>query len=157
MAWWNEVSRMIFPYNIEIQNELDSLCKITTSDFSGLAWIEQHDNRIRWLYVSGNSNDRFKRLALKPGRGLAGLVLKLGRPIIIDMSTPDLERIHLQQEYSIMLVEDLHAVIAVPIKIKDEKRGVLLIGNRSERYYEENDLHMITNWIERLEMLLQHT
>jgi nitrogen regulatory protein A len=146
---------MIHPYNEEIQEELDSLCKITTSDFSGLAWIDQHDNRIRWLYVSGNSNERFKRLALKPGRGLAGLVLKLGRPIVIDTSMPDSERIRLHHDYSIMLVEDLHAAIAVPIKIQDETLGVLLIGNRSERYYEENDLHLISNMIERFEFLLQ--
>jgi nitrogen regulatory protein A len=146
---------MIHPYKEEIQDELDSLCKITTSDFSGLAWIDEHDNRIRWLYVSGNSNERFKRLALKPGRGLAGLVLKLGRPIIIDTSMPDSERIRLQHDYSIMLVEDLRAAIAVPIKIQDEAQGVLLIGNRSERYYEENDLHLISNLIERFEQLLQ--
>jgi nitrogen regulatory protein A len=146
---------MIYPYNEEIQDELDSLCKITTSDFSGLAWIDQHDSRIRWLYVSGNTNERFKRLALKPGRGIAGLVLKLGRPIIIDACMSDLELSRVQYDYPIMLVEHLHAVIAVPIKIHDETRGVLIIGNRSERYYEENDLHLISNLIERFEQLLQ--
>jgi nitrogen regulatory protein A len=146
---------MIYPYNEEIQEELDSLCKITTSDFSGLAWIDQHDSRIRWLYTSGNSNERYKRLALKPGRGLAGLVLKLGRPIIIDAGMNDLEQSRVQYDYPIMLVEHLHAAIAVPITVHDETRGVLLIGNRSERYYEENDLHLISNLIERFELLLQ--
>jgi nitrogen regulatory protein A len=150
---------MIYPFmegnqNQEIQEELDSLCKITTSDFSGLAWIDQHDSRIRWLYVSGNRNERYKRLALKPGRGLAGLVLKLGRPIIIDGGITDLELSRVQYDYPIMLVEHLHAAIAVPLKIQDETRGVLLIGNRSDRYYEENDLHLISNLIERFELLL---
>jgi nitrogen regulatory protein A len=146
---------MIYRYNEEIQDELDSLCKITASDFSGLAWIDQHDSRIRWLYASGNSSERFKRLALKPGRGLAGLVLKLGRPIIIDAGMTDLELSHVQYDYPIMLVEHLLAAIAVPITVLDETRGVLLIGNRSERYYEENDLHLISNLIGRFELLLQ--
>jgi nitrogen regulatory protein A len=146
---------MIYSYNEEIQDELDALCKITASDFSGLAWIDKHDSRIRWLYASGNSSERFKRLALKPGRGLAGLVLKLGRPIIIDAGMTDFEISRVQYDYPIMLVEHLHAAIAVPIKIQDETRGVLLIGNRSERYYEENDLHLISNLIERFELLLQ--
>jgi nitrogen regulatory protein A len=140
--------------NQEIQEELDSLCKITTSDFSGLAWIDQHDSRIRWLYVSGNSNDRYKRLALKPGRGLAGLVLKLGRPIVIDAGMTDLELSRVQYDYPIMLVEHLQAAIAVPITVLNETRGVLLIGNRTDRYYEENDLHLISNLIERFELLL---
>jgi nitrogen regulatory protein A len=146
---------MIYPYNEEIQEELDSLCKITTSDFSGLAWIDQHDSRIRWLYTSGNSNERFKRLALKSGHGLAGLVLRLGRPITVDTSMPELERKRLQHDYSIMLVEHLHAAFAVPIQFHGETRGVLLIGNRSERFYEKNDLHLISNRIERFERLLQ--
>jgi nitrogen regulatory protein A len=151
---------MIYPImegnqNQDIQDELDSLCKITTSDFSGLAWIDQHDSRIRWLYVSGNSNERYKRLAQKLGRGLAGLVLRLGRPIIIDAVTNDKELSRLQHDYPIMLVEHLHTALAVPIKLQDETRGVLLIGNRSDRYYEENDLNLISNLIERFELLLQ--
>jgi nitrogen regulatory protein A len=146
---------MIYPYNVEIQDELDTLCKITTSDFSGLAWIDQHDSRIHWLYASGNSNERYKRLALKSGRGLAGLVLKLGRPIIIDAGMSDIELSRVQYDYPIMLVEDLQSAIAVPIKIQDEPHGVLLIGNRSERYYEENDLLLISNLSERFELLFQ--
>jgi nitrogen regulatory protein A len=145
---------MIYPYNEELQDELDSLCKITTSDFSGLAWIDQHDSRIRWLYASGNNDERFKRLALKPGRGLAGLVLKLGRPIIIDTSLADFELSRVQYDYPIMLVEHLRAAIAVPLKVHDETRGVLLIGSRSERCYEENDLQLLSNSIERFERLL---
>jgi nitrogen regulatory protein A len=149
---------MVYPFieeNQEIQDELDSLCKITSSDFSGIAWIDQHDSRIRWLYASGNSNERFKRLALKSGRGLAGLVLKLGRPIIIDAGMTDFELSRVQYDYPIMLVEHLHAALAVPIKVHAETRGVLLIGSRSDRYYEENDLHLISNLIEAFELLLQ--
>jgi nitrogen regulatory protein A len=146
---------MIYPYNEEIQDELDSLCKITTSDFSGLAWIDQHDSRIRWLYASGNSSERYKRLALKSGRGLAGLVLKLGRPIIIDAGTTVLELARIQYDYPIMLVEHLHTAIAIPICLNNETRGVLLIGNRTDRLYEENDLQLVTNLVERFEFLLQ--
>ncbi|MEX2461592.1 MAG: GAF domain-containing protein [Paenibacillaceae bacterium] len=146
---------MMYPYNEDIQNELDALCKITSSDFSGLAWMDDQDSRIRWLYASGNSNERFKSLALKPGYGLAGLVLKLGRSVIIDLSTEVLERNRLQHDYSIMLIEHLQSAIALPITIHDEARGVLLIGNRTDRYYEENDLHIILNANRQFEYLLQ--
>ncbi|QGQ98714.1 GAF domain-containing protein [Paenibacillus psychroresistens] len=160
MAWWNEVRQMIYPsmeenVDQEIQQELDSLCKITTSDFSGLAWIDLQDSRIRWLYVSGNTNERYKRLAQKLGRGLAGLVMKLGRPIIIDAVMNEKELSRLQHDYPIMLVEHLHTALAVPIKLQDETRAVLLIGNRSDRYYEDNDLHLVSNLIDRFEQLLQ--
>jgi len=146
---------MIYPYNEEIQVELDSLCKLTSSDFSGLAWVDQHDSRIRWLYASGNSNERYKHLAQKPGRGLAGLVLKLGRPVIVDAGKTDIELAQLQHQYPIMLVEHLHTAIAVPLTLKDETRAVLLIGSRTERSYKENDLQLVSNQVERIEWLLQ--
>jgi nitrogen regulatory protein A len=144
---------MIYQYKEEIQYELDQLRSVTSSDFSGLAWIEHHDSRIRWLYASGNSNERYKKLALKPGRGLAGLVIKLGRNVIVDAAMQNLER--LRQDYSIMLVEQLLSVIAVPITIRFETCGVLLIGERTERFYEKNDLYLITNLADRIALLLQ--
>ncbi|MEX2462352.1 MAG: GAF domain-containing protein [Paenibacillaceae bacterium] len=146
---------MVYPNHEVIQNELDSLCKATTSDFSGIAWMDHHDGRIRWLYASGNRNEQFKRLALKPGRGLAGLVLKLGRPFVIDCGMEELERKRLQHDYSIMLVEQLHTAIALPIKIHDETRAVLLIGNRSDRCYEPNDIQLFSSLSARFEHLLQ--
>jgi len=39
-----------------------------------------------------------------------------------------------------MTVEKLHTVIAVPVLIQFEIRGVLLVGNRHLRFYEKNDL-----------------
>jgi len=143
---------MIYEYKVEIQTELDQLSVVTSSDFSSLAWMDPHDNRIHWLYASGNSNERFLKLALKPGHGLAGLVIKLGRPIVVDAAKPDLER--LRQEYSIMQLEQLRSSIAVPITMRYETCGVLLIGDRTERFYNENDLLIITSSAGQLSLLL---
>jgi nitrogen regulatory protein A len=144
---------MIYQYNEEIQFELDQLRSVTSSDFSGMAWIEHHDSRIRWLYASGNSNERYKKLALKPGRGLAGLVIKLGRHVIVDAAMQNLER--LRHDYSIMLVEQLLSAIAVPITIRYETCGVLLIGDRTERLYETSDLYPIIHSADLLALLFQ--
>lgn len=139
---------MIYPDKEGIQDELDLLRKMTFSDFSGMAWMELHDHRIRWIFASGNSNLRYKDLALKPGRGLAGLVIKLGRPVIIESTINNDERI--KHEYSIMLVEQLQSAIAVPMTIRNEVRGVLLIGNRTERVYHQDVLSAVMIIADRL-------
>ena len=139
--------------NQHIQAELDLLCKNTASDFSGLAWLDTFDSRIRWLYASGNSNERFRRLAVKSSRGLAGLAIKLGRPIIIDANLTEIELARVQYDYPIMLVERLRSAIAVPIKVRDEMRSVLLIGNRSDRIYEESEINIVIKSSERFALL----
>jgi nitrogen regulatory protein A len=140
---------MISPFQEVIQFELDQLRKVTSSDFSGIAWIDERDNRIRWLYASGNLNERYKKLALKPGRGLAGMVIKLGRPLVIDAKTLEVEILRMQHDYPIMLVEQLRCFIAVPITIHIETLGVLIIGHRTERFYDKNVIVPLTNLADR--------
>lgn len=133
------------PWKNEIRPHLDQIRATTDSDFAGLAMEEQYHRRIRWLAASGNRDDRYAELLIRPGRGLSGLVLKLGRPVIVDAAMPVSERERLRPDYSIMLVEQLIAAIAVPLAIQDEIRGVLLIGNRSERLYGDSQLQLVTN------------
>jgi nitrogen regulatory protein A len=141
---------MIAPWKKEIQPQLDQIRASTGSDFSGIAMEEQYHHRIRWLAASGNCNERYSELAIRPGRGLAGLVIKLGRPVIVDAAMPASERERLRPDYSIMLVEHLQAAIAVPLALQDEISGVLLVGSRSERLYEDHQLHLVMNAAERL-------
>lgn len=138
-----------------IQLQLDRLRAATSSDFAGLAWLEQQDNRIRWLFVSGNLGERYKKLALKPGRGLAGHVIRLGRPVIVDAAMPDEERQRLRHEYSIMPVEQLQSLLAVPVAVGDETRGALLIGNREAGSFAEVDLTVTIQTADRLASHMQ--
>ena len=42
----------------------------------------------KWKYVSGNTNERYKLIILRKGRGLAGTVMKTGkRMVIADVDT----------------------------------------------------------------------
>ena len=146
---------MIYPERHEIQDELELLRKITLSDFSGVAWMDRHDHRIRWLFASGNNSLRYRDLALKPGRGLAGLVIKLGRPVIIDSTMANYDRI--KHDYSIMMVEHLQSAAAVPLAIQNEVHGVLLIGSRTMRIYHKNDVMAVTSVADRLVILFMQT
>ncbi|WP_181909349.1 GAF domain-containing protein [Paenibacillus taihuensis] len=141
---------MSAPWKKEIQSQLDQIRTSTDSDWAGFAMEEQYHRRIRWLAASGNSNERYAELVIRPGRGLSGLVIKLGRPVIVDARMPASERERLRPDYSIMLVEQLQAAIGVPLTIQDEIRGVLLVGNRSERLYEDNHLHLVKHAAEHL-------
>lgn len=118
----------------DFQEELDALRESEGYDFAGIALYEQHSTSapIKWRYVSGNLNDRYKLIILRKGRGLAGMVMKTAkRMIIADVSqslSPE-ERFN----YPILSSEKLTAVVAIPLCFQQQIYGVLLLGQRNEK------------------------
>lgn len=137
---------------LKIEEQLDSLRNITCSDFSALACFDHRKNRIQWKYVSGNLNNRYKQMVKRLGHGLSGLVVRFGRHIIIDGTDPAIHRKRL--EYPIMLSENLHSALAVPVTLKGNIRGVLLIGSRTIRVYTEKEMKLTYNASKEIALLL---
>lgn len=98
-------------------------------DFAGVALYEHHMTSapIKWHYVSGNLNDRYKMIILRKGRGLAGMVMKTGKRMIIadvvaSLSPED------KIKYPILIAENLTAMVAIPLCYNNQVYGVLLLG-----------------------------
>jgi len=125
--------------NIHYQSVLDSMRAEEGFDFAGIAFYEQasHASPIKWCYVSGNLNERYKLIVLRKGKGLAGNVMKTGKRMVIEdvadtLSTQD------QHKYPIVLCEQLTAMIAIPLWYDRKVYGVLLLGQRNHRPLPKN-------------------
>lgn len=138
---------------MHMKDELESLRDLTSSDFSALAWIESNERHIRWIYASGNLNERYKQIVLKLGRGLSGAVIRLGRSVVLDETIPDTNRI--RNECPIMLAEHLQSAIAVPVTMAAKTCGVLLVGSRSVRVYSSKEINAVENAAKRISLLMQ--
>lgn len=116
------------------QENIDRIRLEQGFDFAALAFNESAStySPIKWQYVSGNNNDRYKLIILRKGRGLAGNVMKTGKRMIIanvDMAlTPD-EKV----KFPILLSENLTAVIAIPLWYQQQVYGVMLFGQRNHK------------------------
>ncbi|WP_054635818.1 GAF domain-containing protein [Thalassobacillus sp. C254] len=88
-----------------------------------------------------------KNICKRNGSGLAGVIFTAGRPFRLDNENPNLERKRL--ESPIMLAENLFAAAAVPIKMNDKVKGILLVGSRAERLYTKSDLSHMTKTAEK--------
>jgi nitrogen regulatory protein A len=131
----------------QIQEDLDGLRVRVKVDFLALAMAEP-DGQIRWAYASGNRNDRFKRIVLRQGKGIAGRVISLGRPVAVDGIVPragDDPR-----DYPILLAEGLCCAVAVPVLCGQRVRGVLMMANRSQRCFTPNDVDAVLGLADRL-------
>ncbi|KIX91777.1 NreA [Staphylococcus microti] len=115
----------------DYQNELDRLRLRYQFDFAGIALpTEDHvGTKIKWRYVSGNLNERYQRIELRYGRGVAGNVMKTGKPMIIT----DANEQQIQSalfNYPILISEQLTSMIAIPLWHNHRVKGVLLFGQR---------------------------
>jgi nitrogen regulatory protein A len=137
-----------------VQNELDRFRQIVGADFAALACEEKCDAGVvvRWKYASGNRNNRYQRIVLRPDKGFAGKVMRLGRPVTMEFIAP--KSGDDPREYPILLAEGLRSLVGVPVYGSGRIQGVLLIGCRTSREFTESDIRTITQLALELEQHL---
>lgn len=122
---------MIDEQNFDFQLAIDTLRERFKFDFVSIALVQSAANQfvLRWQYVSGNLNNRYKRIVLHSGKGIAGRVFKTGKSMIIPNVKTELESNDLFN-YPILVSEQLQSVCAVPLWREGRVLGVLLVGFR---------------------------
>lgn len=121
-------------------------------DFCSLGLLEGYDRNLKWKLAAGNVNDRFLAIAERPGRGFSGSVLKVGRPM--QMNVQELIASRQLHEYAILLAENLRSAYAIPLIIGSQVMGVLLAGERKRRFYRPEERNCLSLAGERITKIL---
>ena len=125
-----------------LEDGLNDLLPKLRADFAAAACFEREQRRISWPIATGSLNGRYSRMTAGPGVGIAGYVIRHGRPVIVGASRPDPEA--LLRRCPLLLAERLKSAIAVPIAGGDGfVCGVLVAGTRTERDYGEEELKLL--------------
>lgn len=120
-----------------IWQSMDQLMTDIKSDFCALGLIEGNERLLVWKWVRGNISDRYMHMTSRPGKGLNGAVVKVGRGMSIHVAELIARRqLH---EYPLLLAEKLRSAYAVPLMEGRQVIGVLLTGNRTKRIYGPTD------------------
>ncbi|CAM3456508.1 MULTISPECIES: GAF domain-containing protein [Saccharibacillus] len=117
----------------DYQRELEAIRQAFGYDFLALALVEPAEQQyvIRWKYAAGNRNERFRRIMLQSGKGIAGIVFKTGKSVFIP-SVPAYVGADSLFNYPIVQSEKLESLGAVPLWNDARVAGVLLAGFREE-------------------------
>lgn len=131
------------------QEEIDKLRERFRFDFVSLAWVQPAEDRfvLTWQYASGNLNERYKRIVLHSGKGIAGIVFKTGKPMLIQNVAADLNSRDLFN-YPIIVAEQLKSLGAVPLWEGKRVVGVLLAGYRTEDRLDESSFELFQQGLE---------
>lgn len=122
-------------------------------DFVGLAIQNKSGPDVRWHYASGNLNDKYKRITVRFGKGIAGKIISSGSPMMIIDFPNDL--IGKVTDYPIMLAEKLVSTYAVPVFFNSVPKGVLLVGKREIHAFSEDTQQQVKESAESLEQILK--
>lgn len=138
-----------------ISIECEALLTSINADFVGFALKNKENSDVKWLFAAGNSNEKYKRITVRYGKGIAGKVISTGRPITIHNFPHGIPGKPL--DYPVMLAEKLIYAYAVPLFLNGVAKGVLLVGRRtntpltdSERVKVNQTANLLENTFIRL-------
>jgi nitrogen regulatory protein A len=124
-------------------------------DFIGLAIQDPNGPNVKWHYALGNENDKYKRITVRYGKGIAGKVISTGSPMKVDDFPKDI--VGKPVEYPIMLAEKLVSSYAVPIAYESFPKGTLLVGRRSYKPFSGHEQVLVLKTVKALEKILIHS
>ena len=137
-----------------INEVCEGLKKRIGCEFVALALQNQVGPDVSWHYASGNLNDKYKRITVRFGKGIAGKIISSGSPMmLIDFPNDIYGKV---TDHPIMLAEKLVSCYAVPIFINSSPKGVLLVGKREKYIFSEDDQEMVQDAALELEQILQN-
>ncbi|SOC44482.1 GAF domain-containing protein [Salinicoccus kekensis] len=129
-------------------------------DFAIVALTGMINNRgnstFKWKYVLGSDSQRWKRMELRKGTGLPGVVLKTGKSLVVQ----DVSKIYNPEElfrFPILYFENIQGFVAIPIWNNDEVvMGLVVLGDRAPRHISEAEYEALKADVEkdlRIELL----
>lgn len=139
--------------NHAVMEVCDQLLQEAGCDFVALALQNEVGPDVRWHYASGNVNDKYKRITVRFGKGIAGKIISSGSPMMMSDFPNDIYG--KVTDHPIMLAEKLVSCYAVPLFFNGSPKGVLLVGKRVSYSFPESEQEKVNESAETLEQLLR--
>ncbi|MFB3169440.1 GAF domain-containing protein [Neobacillus sp. 179-C4.2 HS] len=138
----------------QVNEVCEALKKRIGCEFVALALQNEVGPDVRWHYALGNLNDKYRRITVRFGKGVAGKIISSGSPMmLIDFPNDIYGKV---TDHPIMLAEKLVSCYAVPIFFNSLPKGVLLVGKREKYTFSEDDQEMVQDAALELEQILQN-
>lgn len=124
-----------------IADTCDYLMEKIDCEFVGLAMQNKIGPDIKWHYASGNLNDKYKRITVRYGKGIAGKIISSGSPMVIEEFPNNI--LGKSIDYPIMLGEKLISAFGAPLFFNTVPKGVLVVGCRAKRIILDHERELV--------------
>ncbi|AKP64366.1 hypothetical protein FC99_GL000595 [Levilactobacillus koreensis JCM 16448] len=133
----------------DYQTLVDRIYRQDDFDFVGVALqAPTAPHAIKWLFVAGNQSEQFRKIVLRSGIGIAGLVVRTGKPFWKN----ELQQYTFSDEMytPIAKIEALQSAAAIPLTSSRFHlvTGVLLVGYRSAQPVSDDTVSRLTQYLQ---------
>lgn len=143
----------------QIQTELQQLKSDLKLDFIAVALADEDYRDIHWKMALGANTERYRKIMVRMGKGMAGKVLKSKAPYIVTYFPEEVRDEML--EYPIFLIESIRSGMGVSVdSSRPEQKlsyGVLLVGQREERVFSPQEVERVEQSAAALAAIYDHT
>lgn len=135
-----------------IEQTLETLRTRLQVEFAALGLVDEQTKTVLWRHVSGNRNERYRRIKQGIYEGIAGQPIRHKQPFILNSF--QLKRGQDPRRYAILLAEKLTSIIIVPLIKEERVTGAVLIGSRHTREFTEEDTKSVADFLPNIERCL---
>jgi len=124
---------------LAITSSLDQLRLNSRSDFAAVGLLDASKHKLSWSYLSGSVSERTMQIVQKSNVGLTGTAIRTGRPSKSTAVATVSERFKLGEP--IMLTEQLHMAVSLPVLSASQLACILFLGRRSSDQFSAEELN----------------
>lgn len=121
---------------------LTTIRQLFSSEESSILLIDPRTGELTFRVSTDISNVRLKAISLKPGQGIAGWVVKEGRPLLVNDVR---QEPRFYPEVDALTGFQTRSILAAPLQDRERIIGVVEVLNTSkEKRFEPRDLELLT-------------
>lgn len=118
---------------------LDNVTKALHVDYGSLMLLDKKSKELTIKAAYGLPKAIIEKTKLKIGKGIAGIVAKSGKPLLLSKGTSEEKYKHL------LTKEHIISAISVPLKVRKEILGVVNVGRGiTKAPFTQEDVHFLT-------------
>jgi signal transduction histidine kinase len=116
-------------------------CAMMNADGSSLLLINKKEGKLSFYIALGEKAEKLKSVTLAKGEGIAGFVAETGLPLVLSDVTQELR---FSKRVDQMTGFKTRSIACVPLRVRNELRGVIEVVSKKVGAFNESDLDMLT-------------
>jgi len=120
---------------------LDIALESVDGEIGGILLFDEQKQRLRYRVSRGLSAKYVEKMQMAPGEGIAGRVVKIGEPILVEDISKDTRVVH----KDLISTEGLKGFASVPLKAKEKVVGVINMASHMPCRFREDDIYLLNS------------
>jgi len=153
LATLGELMGSSMPFREVITMAMRFTSAMMGADGSSLLLLDRKDGNLSFYIVLGEKAEQLRNITLAQGEGIAGYVAATGVPMVVSDVTREH---HFSQRVDQATGFKTRSIACVPLRVRDELKGVIEVVSKRVGSFSDKDLDMLTAIAGPVAIMIDH-